>query len=153
MATSAKSMAAPARWQFHAPPGGSDAAVTLLARALNLTPIAARLLVRRGIQSPKDAEGFLSRRFDLMHDPMLLPDIEPAIAAPNLDLLALDDALKTLEGQDQRMASVVKLRFFAGFTIEQTAQMLGVSTSTVENDWAYARCWLRLEMGGSGGAE
>lgn len=81
MATTAKPSAAPARWQFHAPPGGNDtAAVTLLARALNLTPIAARLLVRRGIHSPKDAEGFLSRRFDLLHDPMQLPDMEPAIA-------------------------------------------------------------------------
>ena len=81
MASSAKTAAAPARWQFHPPPAIDDsAAITALARALNLTPIAARLLVRRGIATAKDADAFLTRRFDLMHDPMLLPDIEPAIA-------------------------------------------------------------------------
>jgi hypothetical protein len=47
-----------------------------------------------------------------------------------------------------QLAAVVRLRSFAGLTIEQAAQALGVSTSTADNDWAYARCWLRLEVEG-----
>ncbi|HVX59706.1 MAG TPA: ECF-type sigma factor [Pirellulales bacterium] len=78
-----------------------------------------------------------------------LADIEPAIAGPDLDLLALDEALEKLERQDRRRAELVKLRFFAGLSIEQAADALGVSTSTADNDWAYARCWLRLEMEGN----
>jgi RNA polymerase sigma factor (TIGR02999 family) len=78
-----------------------------------------------------------------------LSEIQPAVAGPDLDLLALDDALAKLENHNQRQADLVKLRFFAGLTIEQAAEALGVSTSTADNDWAYARCWLRLEMGGA----
>jgi RNA polymerase sigma factor (TIGR02999 family) len=78
-----------------------------------------------------------------------LVDIALASAGPDLDLLALNEALDKLEKHDQRMAQLVKLRFFAGLTIENAAEMLGVSTSTADNDWAYARSWLRLEMEGS----
>jgi RNA polymerase sigma factor (TIGR02999 family) len=80
-----------------------------------------------------------------------LSDIQPAIDEPDLDLLALNEALDKLERHDQRQAELVKLRFFAGLTIEQAAAALGVSTSTADNDWAYARCWLRLEMDAGGG--
>jgi RNA polymerase sigma factor (TIGR02999 family) len=69
-------------------------------------------------------------------------------AEPDLDLLALDEVLEKLETQDRRKAELVKLRFFAGLTIEEAARALGISTSTADNDWAYARCWLRLEMEG-----
>jgi RNA polymerase sigma factor (TIGR02999 family) len=62
------------------------------------------------------------------------------------DLLVLDKALRELEARDQRKAAVVKLRFFAGLTVEQAAEALGVSTSTVEKDWTYARCWLRVTI-------
>src|SRR5262249_25752477 len=79
-----------------------------------------------------------------------LADIALAEAGPNIDLLALDEALAKLEKQDQRKAQLVKLRFFAGLTIEQAARALGISTSTADDDWAHARCWLRLEMEGSG---
>jgi RNA polymerase sigma factor (TIGR02999 family) len=74
--------------------------------------------------------------------------IEPAALEPNVDLLALDDVLKKLERRDKRKAELVKLRFFAGLTTEQAAEMLGISTSTADNDWAYARSWLRFEMTG-----
>jgi RNA polymerase sigma factor (TIGR02999 family) len=77
-----------------------------------------------------------------------LADIEPAVAEPNLDLLALNEALEKLEAHDKRKAELVKLRFFAGLTIEEAAQALGVAPSTADKDWAYARCWLRLEMEG-----
>ena len=70
------------------------------------------------------------------------------LAGPDLDLLALDDALQKLEAKDKRKADLVKLRFFAGLTIEEAAQALGISTSTADNDWAYSRCWLRVEMQG-----
>jgi RNA polymerase sigma factor (TIGR02999 family) len=63
------------------------------------------------------------------------------------DLLLLQDALERLEKKDQRKAELVKLRFFAGLTIAQAASVLGVSTATADNYWAYARSWLRLEIG------
>ena len=64
------------------------------------------------------------------------------------DLPGLDEAIGKLEKQDPRKAELVKLRFFAGLTTAQAAQSLGISVSTSENDWTYARCWLRLEMSG-----
>ena len=63
------------------------------------------------------------------------------------DLLALDEALQRLEDIHPRRAEVVKLRFFAGLTSKQTAAILGVARSTVEADWAYAKSWLRVEIG------
>ena len=76
-----------------------------------------------------------------------LDDFDPALDEPDPELLALDDALRELEQRHPRKAEVVKLRFFAGLTTAQAAVALGVSTSTAENDWAYARSWLRLRMG------
>jgi RNA polymerase sigma factor (TIGR02999 family) len=78
-----------------------------------------------------------------------LADIEPALAEPDVDLLALDEALDKLGRCEPRQAELVKLRFFAGLTLEQAAEVLGISASTADNDWAYARCWLRVEMEGS----
>jgi RNA polymerase sigma factor (TIGR02999 family) len=77
-----------------------------------------------------------------------LADIERTAAEPGLDVLALNEALVQLEGQAPRKAALVKLRFFAGLTIEEAAQALGVATSTAVKDWAYARCWLYAEMEG-----
>lgn len=65
-------------------------------------------------------------------------------------LLALDGAMASLESRDQRQHDVVMLRFFAGLTIDQTADALGVSPATVKNDWTYARAWLLREMERSG---
>ena len=72
--------------------------------------------------------------------------IEPPVVEPNVDLLTLNEIVENLEQHDKRMAELVKLRFFAGLTIAQAAQVLGISISTANNDWAYARCWLRLEL-------
>jgi RNA polymerase sigma factor (TIGR02999 family) len=77
-----------------------------------------------------------------------LPDIELADDGSRLDLLALDEALTRLEQQSPRRAELIKLRFFAGLTIAQAAAVLGISESTADNDWAYARSWLRLEIEG-----
>lgn len=63
-----------------------------------------------------------------------------------VDLLMLSDAIDLLEAHDSRKASVVKLRYFVGFTIRETADALGISTATVDNDWAYAKSWLKLRL-------
>lgn len=65
-----------------------------------------------------------------------------------IDTLALDAALKKLESSDERAARVVELRFFGGMTIPEAASLLGVSHTTVESDWAFARAWIRREIGG-----
>ena len=70
------------------------------------------------------------------------------IAAPNrsVDLIALDEALNKLAREDWRKAELIKLRYFAGLTIRQAAESLGISESTADADWAYAKSWLRVEM-------
>jgi RNA polymerase sigma factor (TIGR02999 family) len=80
------------------------------------------------------------------HHRQELPEITVMDAGSDIDILALHEALEELESKDSRRAQVVKLKFFAGLTIDEMAKSLGVSTTTVENDWAYARCWLRLAM-------
>jgi RNA polymerase sigma factor (TIGR02999 family) len=72
--------------------------------------------------------------------------VEPAVDAKQLDLLALDEALEHLAERDSRAAELVKLRFFAGLTVAEAAKALGVSLATAENDWAYARSWLKLRL-------
>jgi RNA polymerase sigma factor (TIGR02999 family) len=62
------------------------------------------------------------------------------------DLVALDDALQTLEKLDQRQARVVELRFFAGLSLEETAEALRISLSTVRRDWSLAEAWLFREL-------
>jgi RNA polymerase sigma factor (sigma-70 family) len=62
------------------------------------------------------------------------------------DLLALDEALDRLEAASPRRARLVKLRYFAGFTLPEVAEMLGISQSTAEADWTYAKAWLKREM-------
>lgn len=64
------------------------------------------------------------------------------------DLLALDECLERLEGIDRRMADVVKLRYFAGLSVEDTASALGVTSRTVRRDWVAAKAWLFKEVTG-----
>lgn len=61
-------------------------------------------------------------------------------------LLALDDALGRLEALDPQQAKVVELRYFAGMSVEETAEALGISTATVKREWAMARAWLLSEL-------
>ncbi len=98
-----------------------------------------RILVERARHKKSLRAGGEYRRRDVL-------DIIHAHGSPDLDLLALNEALDKLERLDARQAEVVKLRFFAGFTLPEVAEALGVSVSTAENDWAYARAWLRVEM-------
>jgi RNA polymerase sigma-70 factor, ECF subfamily len=62
------------------------------------------------------------------------------------DFLALDEALQTLESFAPRQARIVELRFFAGLSLEETAEVLGVSVGTVRRDWSLARAWLYREL-------
>ncbi len=64
----------------------------------------------------------------------------------NAEVVALDDALKSLAQIDQRKSQVVELKFFAGLSIEETAEVLAVSPGTVMRDWTLAKAWLRREM-------
>jgi RNA polymerase sigma factor (TIGR02999 family) len=67
-------------------------------------------------------------------------------AAKTTDLVALDDALNALADVDLRKVRVVELRFFAGLTVEQTAEVLKVSIDTVARDWRLAKVWLHQEL-------
>jgi RNA polymerase sigma-70 factor (ECF subfamily) len=71
-------------------------------------------------------------------------------AAPQVDLLDLEDALTRLAGQEPRQAQVVELKFFGGCTIPEIAEALDVSHMTVSNDWRKARVWLARELGDDG---
>ena len=70
----------------------------------------------------------------------------PAPARRGIDLLALDEALGHLEMRDAQLARVVELRFFAGLTVDETAEVVGVSARTVKRDWNAARSFLRREL-------
>jgi RNA polymerase sigma factor (TIGR02999 family) len=87
------------------------------------------------------------------HQRIELSHVAPEIQGPQLNLVAISDALDKLQAEDPRAAEVVKLRFFAGLTRQQAAEVLGVSIATADNDWAYARAWLRAELSGSTGLE
>jgi RNA polymerase sigma factor (TIGR02999 family) len=65
---------------------------------------------------------------------------------PGADLVALDDALSALEALDRRQSQVVELRFFGGLSVEETAEALKVSPTTVRRDWTLARAWLYREL-------
>jgi RNA polymerase sigma factor (TIGR02999 family) len=73
-----------------------------------------------------------------------------AVAAPEPDeeLLALDEALQKLAAADPQKARLVELRYFAGLTGEQAAEVLGISPTTADRHWAYARAWLQAEVRG-----
>ena len=75
-----------------------------------------------------------------------LNDIEPAVEAPSDDLIALDEALERLAKMDKVKADLVKLRYFAGLTLEQAASILGLSQTTAKRHWTYARAWLYRQI-------
>jgi RNA polymerase sigma factor (sigma-70 family) len=100
-----------------------------------------RILVERARQKRSLKGGGRQRRVDL-------GDVAMEADNPRLDLLALDEALGELEASQPRKAALIKLRFFAGLTNEEAAAALGISPTTADNDWAYAKTWLRLKMAG-----
>jgi len=75
--------------------------------------------------------------------------LDEALAIPgkrDLDLIALDDALTGLAALDPQQSRIVELRFFGGLSIEETAEVVGLSTATVNREWASARAWLFREI-------
>jgi RNA polymerase sigma factor (TIGR02999 family) len=74
-------------------------------------------------------------------------EVKPAVPEPREDLLALDGALNRLAAKDPVKAQLVQLRYFAGLTVEEAARALGISSTTAERYWAYARAWLQREIG------
>ena len=77
-----------------------------------------------------------------------LDQVEPSAPGDDQDLLALDEALERLARIEPVKAQVVQLRVFGGLTVAQAAEVLGLSISTTDRYWAYARAWLRVEIAG-----
>ncbi len=71
------------------------------------------------------------------------------MAAPSnqVDMIALDEALQRLEVADSEAAELVKLRYFSGLTLSQSAELMGLSTRSAERLWAFAKAWLYREIG------
>ena len=80
------------------------------------------------------------QRLDLDANAIVAPE-------PNADLLALDSALRRLAEHDPQKAKLVELRYFAGFTGDQAAAVLGISASSADRLWVYTRAWIRRELG------
>jgi RNA polymerase sigma-70 factor (ECF subfamily) len=98
-----------------------------------------RILIERARSRRSNKRGSNPQRLSLEE----VADVADERAA---DLLALDEALQTLSNIDPRKAQLVELRYFGGLTIEEAANVLGVSTPTVERDWSTARIWLHREI-------
>ena len=98
-----------------------------------------RILIERARKYGRRKHGAGAKRMDLM-------EADAVVEPESVDLLGLDEALGRLEQHDRRMSEIVKIRFFAGLTIEQTALALGVTSRTINRDWTAAKAWLHHEM-------
>jgi RNA polymerase sigma factor (TIGR02999 family) len=85
-------------------------------------------------------------------DPALLQAPDSTAGEP-VDVVGLDSSLQRLEARDKRKSEIVHLRYFAGLTIEQTAAALGLSITTVKDEWAFAKAWLRRDVRETGKGE
>ena len=98
----------------------------------------------------------VGRRSDAAVESIVIeqPGDSPALGGDEHELLALDAALDSLEARDPRQHEIVMLRYFGGLTIDDTAEVVGVSPSTVKSEWAFARAWLLREVARArGGSE
>jgi RNA polymerase sigma factor (TIGR02999 family) len=100
-----------------------------------------RILVERARRKRTEKHGGQHQRQDV-------DDVEIVSASPTEDLLALDEALTKLSAEDPSKADLVKLRYFAGLSIEDAARALGISSATAKRRWAYARAWLFRQIEG-----
>jgi len=98
-----------------------------------------RILVDRARKKQSLRRGVGLKRRALEH-------VDIAAAEPLVDVLAVDDALERFEKIDALKAGLVKLRYFAGLTIPQAAEALGISSTTADRYWSYARAWLHAEL-------
>jgi RNA polymerase sigma factor (TIGR02999 family) len=99
-----------------------------------------RILIDNARRKRSRKHGGGRQRRDVDADSLVAPE-------PNLDLLALDAALKRLGEHDPLKAKLVELRYFAGLTGDQAAAVLGISASSADRQWVYTRAWLRRELG------
>ncbi|MFN2513926.1 MAG: sigma-70 family RNA polymerase sigma factor [Pyrinomonadaceae bacterium] len=76
-----------------------------------------------------------------------LSKVDRIASRPDVNLIALDEALRRLETIDTQKSRIVELRYFGGLGIEETAEVVGISPATVKRDWSMARAWLRSEIG------
>jgi RNA polymerase sigma factor (TIGR02999 family) len=100
-----------------------------------------RILIEAARHKGRLKRGGAAKRVDLDADDL-------ATQAPPEALLVIDDAITALEADDPRAAQLVKLRYFAGLSVEQAAELLGMSRSTAYEHWAYARAWLLCQLEG-----
>ena len=77
-----------------------------------------------------------------------LADAAVPVKEQDLDVVALDEALTRLAAIDEQQSRVVELRFFSGLTVEETAEVMGISPATVKRDWSMAKAWLHRELSG-----
>ena len=101
-----------------------------------------RILVESARRKARVKHGVELQRLDIEQGELLAADVPD-------DLLALDEALDRLAASDGQSAQLVKLRYFAGLTIPQAAEILGVSPRKADSLWSFARAWLRREIEGS----
>jgi RNA polymerase sigma factor (TIGR02999 family) len=105
-----------------------------------------RILVERARRRRLPKHGGGRQRLDLA-------DADPGYTTQDDELLAVHDALDQLAAEDAQAAELVKLRYFAGLSIEAAAELLGIGRSTAYEHWAYARAALRLKLQSTPGAE
>ncbi len=103
-----------------------------------------RILIERARRKSRIRHGGELRRASMHTDILVVDDADS-------QLLDLDQALTDLEAQDRQMANVVKLRYFAGLSIEETAAALNISPRSVNRSWVAARAWLKLALGDAHG--
>ena len=77
---------------------------------------------------------------------LTVDDVAAQPQRKNMDVIALDDALNTLAEFDPRQSRIVELRFFAGLSLEETSEVMGIGTATIQRDWTAARAWLHREI-------
>ena len=99
------------------------------------------------------AEAHLARKRGGGQADISLEEVDPAVQQEAKNVLALNEALKTLQAKDPRKSRVVELRYFGGLSIEETSEALGVSPVTVTRDWQTARAWLARELGAGSAAQ
>jgi RNA polymerase sigma factor (TIGR02999 family) len=100
-----------------------------------------KVLVDHARARGRQKRGSGARRCELDEDQIAVESWDPA------EILALNDAIEELGGAYPRPAKVVDLRYFGGLSLEETAEVLGVSTQTVKVDWRFARAWLNEKLG------
>ena len=98
-----------------------------------------RILVEHARRKGRRKRGGERRRLDLQA-------AELSVQGPNIDILAVDEAVTQLAGKHPEKAELVKLRYFAGLTLPEAATALGISTPTAERYWRYARAWLVRQL-------